>query len=56
MKTVAKQSMSSQTLLESVMELRQEILTENLNMHRFAAKFIPQLLKNDQKQGRINVS
>jgi hypothetical protein len=34
----------------------QEILTENLNMHHIAAKFVPRLLTNDQKQRRINVS
>jgi bacterioferritin-associated ferredoxin len=34
----------------------QEILTENLNMRRIAAKFLPQLLTNDQKQQRVNVS
>jgi hypothetical protein len=28
----------------------QEILTENLNMRCTAAKFVPQLLTNDQKQ------
>jgi hypothetical protein len=31
----------------------QEILTENLNMHRTAAKFVPQLLTSHQKQRRI---
>jgi hypothetical protein len=51
MKTVAEQSMSSQTPLGSVME----ILTENLNMHRTAAKFIPQLLTDDQMQQRVNM-
>jgi hypothetical protein len=34
----------------------QQILTENLNMCRIAAMFIPQLLTNDQKQWRVNVS
>jgi ribosomal protein S25 len=36
----------------------QEILliTENLNMCRTAAKFVPQLLTNDQKQRHINLS
>jgi hypothetical protein len=29
----------------------QEILTENLNMHRTAAKFVPQLLTNDKSSG-----
>jgi hypothetical protein len=28
-------------------EVWQEILTENLNMHRSAAKFVPRLLMND---------
>jgi hypothetical protein len=31
----------------------QEILTENLNMRRIAAKFVPRLLTNDQKQRRV---
>jgi hypothetical protein len=30
-------------------EVCQEILTENLNMHCTAMKFVPQLLTNDQK-------
>jgi hypothetical protein len=34
----------------------QEILTENLNMHRLALKFVPEFLTNDQKQWRVNVS
>jgi hypothetical protein len=34
----------------------QEILTENSNMRRIAAKFVPRLLTNDQKQRRVNVS
>jgi hypothetical protein len=33
----------------------QEILRENLNMSRIAAKFVPRLLTNDQKQRRVNV-
>jgi hypothetical protein len=33
----------------------QEILTENLNMHHTAAKFVLRLLTNDQKQGHVNV-
>jgi hypothetical protein len=33
----------------------QEILTENLYMHGIAAKFVPRLLTNDQKQWRINM-
>jgi hypothetical protein len=33
----------------------QEILTENLNMHHIAVKFVPRLLTNDQKQQRLNV-
>jgi hypothetical protein len=28
----------------------QEILTENFNMYHIAAKFVPRLLSNDQKQ------
>jgi hypothetical protein len=32
-----------------------QILTENLNMHRIAVKFVPWLLTNDQKQWRINI-
>jgi hypothetical protein len=34
----------------------QEFLTENLNMHCTAAKFVPQLLTNNQKQQHVNVS
>jgi ribosomal protein S25 len=33
----------------------QEILRENFNMRRIAAKFVPRLLINDQKQRHINV-
>jgi hypothetical protein len=33
----------------------QEILTENLNMRRIAAKFVPRLSTNDKKQRRVNV-
>jgi hypothetical protein len=33
----------------------QEILTENLNMHRIDAKFVPRLLTNDPKQRLINM-
>jgi hypothetical protein len=33
----------------------QEILTENLNMHHVATKFVPQLLANDQKRWCVNV-
>jgi uncharacterized protein YnzC (UPF0291/DUF896 family) len=32
-----------------------EILTENLGMHLFAAKFVPRLLTDDQKQNRADV-
>jgi hypothetical protein len=32
----------------------QETLTENLNIRHSAAKFVPQLLTNDQKQWHIN--
>jgi hypothetical protein len=43
-KTVAKQSMSSQTPLGSGNGVCQEILTENLNMHRITAKYLPPTL------------
>jgi hypothetical protein len=33
----------------------QVMLTENLNMCRTAAKFVPQFLTNNQKQWRVNV-
>jgi len=33
-----------------------EILTENLGMHHIAAKFVPRLLTDDQKQSRVDVS
>jgi len=33
-----------------------EILTENLGMHCIAAKFVPRLLTDDQKQNRADVS
>jgi hypothetical protein len=33
----------------------QEILTENLNTRRIAAKLVPRLLTNDQKQRRVNM-
>ena len=33
-----------------------EILTENLGMNRVAAKFVPRLLTDDQKQNRVDVS
>ena len=33
-----------------------EILTENLGMHRIAAKSVPRLLTDDQKQNRVDVS
>ena len=33
-----------------------DILTENLGMHRIAAKFVPRLLMNDQKQNRVDMS
>jgi len=33
-----------------------EILTENLGMHRMAAKFVPRLLTDDQKQNRVDVT
>jgi hypothetical protein len=53
-KTIAKQSMSLQTPLGSVTEF-QQILTENVNMCCTAAKFVPRILTNDQKQRCINV-
>jgi len=33
-----------------------EIITENLSMHRIAAKFVPRLLTDDQKQNRVDVT
>jgi len=33
-----------------------EILNENLGMHRIAAKFVPRLLTDDQKQNRVDAS
>ena len=33
----------------------QRVLTEELGMHRVAAKFVPRILTDDQKQQRINV-
>ena len=33
-----------------------EILTENLGMHRIAAKFVLRLLTDDQQQNRVDVS
>ena len=32
------------------------ILTEKLNMHRVAAKFVPRLLTEEQKQNRVTAS
>ena len=32
------------------------ILTEKLKMHRVAAKFVPRLLTEEQKQNRVTVS
>jgi hypothetical protein len=55
-KTIAEQSMSSQTPLGWISYgVFQEILTENLNMHHTAAKFVPCLLTKDQKQWHVNV-
>jgi hypothetical protein len=34
----------------------QEILTEIWNMRPIAAKFVPSLLTNDEKQRRVNLS
>ena len=33
----------------------QRILTEQLNMHRIAAKFVPRVLTQDQKDGRVAI-
>jgi hypothetical protein len=33
----------------------QEILRESMNMRHITAKFVPQLLTNDQKQRHINM-
>ena len=33
-----------------------EILTENFGIHRIAAKFVPSLLTDDQKQNQVDVS
>jgi vacuolar-type H+-ATPase subunit B/Vma2 len=41
MKTIAKQSMSLQTPLGSVMEFARMILTESFNMRCTTAKFVP---------------
>jgi hypothetical protein len=34
----------------------QAILTEKLNMHRVAAKFVPHVLTEDQKANQVNIS
>ena len=34
----------------------QAILTEKLNMRRFAAKFVPRVLTKDQKANHVNIS
>jgi len=34
----------------------QAILTEKLNMHRVAAKFMPRVLTEDQKANHVNIS
>jgi len=34
----------------------QRILTEQLNMHRIAAKFVPRMLTQDQKESRVPMS
>jgi len=34
----------------------QAILTENLSMHRVAAKFMPHVLTEDQKANHVNIS
>ena len=33
----------------------QRILTEQLNMHRIAAKFVPRVLTHDQKDSRVAI-
>jgi len=33
----------------------QRILTEQLNMHRIAAKFVPRMLTHDQKDSRVAI-
>ena len=33
----------------------QRVLTEELGMHRVAAKFVPRILTADQKQQRVNI-
>ena len=33
----------------------QRILTEQLNMHRIAAKFVPRVLTQDQKDSRVAI-
>jgi histone-lysine N-methyltransferase SETMAR len=33
----------------------QRILTEGLHMRRVSAKFVPRLLRDDQKESRVNV-
>jgi hypothetical protein len=48
---VVEQSMSSETPLGISYEVCHEILTENLNMRRIAAKFVPRFLTNDQSSG-----
>jgi histone-lysine N-methyltransferase SETMAR len=55
-KTVAEQSISLQTLLGWISYgVCQEILIENLNIRHIAAKFVPHLLTNDQKQRHVNL-
>jgi len=33
----------------------QRILTEQLNMHRFEATFVPRMLTHDQKESRVGI-
>jgi hypothetical protein len=51
MRTVAEQSAAGIGY-----GVRQGIVTENVNMSRIAANFVPRLLTNDQKQRHVNVS
>jgi len=41
--------------LELVMDLVKRILTEQLNLHRIAAKFVPRVLTQDQKDSRVAI-
>jgi hypothetical protein len=52
--TINQQSMIADTIWITC-GVCQEILTENLNMHPIAAKFVPQILTNDRKQRHVEV-